>query len=49
MAVANALYICFKYLLWPKDKNNALKDKDVTSSVVPQDANQERQKMGVEK
>ena len=26
-----ALYICFKYLLYPKDKNNALKDKDVTS------------------
>ena len=31
MAIEHALYICFKYLLCPKDKNNAFKDKNVTS------------------
>ena len=31
MARKHAFYICFKYLLCPKDKNNALKDKTVTS------------------
>ena len=31
MAIEHALCVCFKYLLRHKDKNNALKDKDVTS------------------
>ena len=28
--VEHALYICFKHLPCPKDKNNVLKDRDVT-------------------
>lgn len=31
VAVEHALYMCFQYLLCPKDKNSALKHKDVTS------------------
>ena len=32
LATELALCICFKHLLYPKDKNKALRDKDVTSS-----------------
>ena len=31
VAIEHALHICFKHLLCPKDKNDALKDRDVTS------------------
>ena len=32
--VEHALYICCKHLLCPKDKSDALKDRDVTSPPV---------------
>ena len=33
VSVEHALYICFKYLPSPKDKNDAPKDRRVTPSI----------------